>query len=256
MNKSPLLNVLTSSIQRAARGLVRDFGEVENLQVSRKGVGDFVSLADKRSEQMLMELLNKARPDFGFLAEESGITQAEKPGGDTTWIIDPLDGTMNFLHGLPHFCITVAAKKQDEIIACATYDPVRDEMFVAEKGQGAYLNNRRLRVSVRTALDEGLVSVGHMPTVQKEVWSQKGISLRCTGSAALDLAYVAAGRLDGACYQLLKPWDVAAGVLLVQEAGGFVTDTQTHHTAMWQSSHIIAGSPHFHGILLKSSAAA
>lgn len=234
---------------------MRDFGEVGNLQVSRKGVGDFVSQADKKSEEMLMELLGKARPDFHFLAEESGATRAVKPDGDTTWIIDPLDGTMNFLHGFPHFCITVAVKKQDEIIACVTYDPIRDDMFAAEKGQGAFLNHRRLRVSVRTALDEGLVAVGHMPNHKKEAWSQKGVALRCTGSAALDLAYVAAGRLDGACYQKLKPWDVAAGVLLVQEAGGFITDTATQASATWKSQDIIAGSPHFHGILLKDSEA-
>lgn len=255
MIKTPLMNVLTTSIQRAARDLVRDFGEVGNLQVSRKGTGDFVSQADKRSEEVLIENLSKARPDFHFITEESGAIQAKQAGGDTTWIIDPLDGTTNFLHGMPHFCITVAVKKEDDIIACATYDPVRDEMFVAEKGQGAFLNNRRMRVSVRTALDEGLIAIGHIPQTKREGLCSKGISLRCMGSAALDLAYAAAGRLDGVCYQRLKTWDVAAGVLLVQEAGGYITDLETRLPATWQSQNIVAGSPHFHNLLLKDSEA-
>lgn len=255
MNKSPILNVIMASVQRASRDLVRDFGEVENLQVSRKGVGDFVSQADKRSEETLVELLKKARPDFHFLAEESGTAHSPRSGSDMTWIIDPLDGTMNFLHGLPHFCITVALKKGDEVIAAVTYDPIRDEMFMAEKGQGVYVNRRRLRVSVRTQIDEAMIGVGHMAKPTEEGWYQPEMSIRCTGSAALDLAYVAAGRFDAVRFQRLKPWDVAAGLLFVQEAGGMATDLHTKRAATWESTDFVAGSTHFHQLLLREKAA-
>lgn len=240
MKKSPLLNVITSTLQKVARDLIRDFGEVENLQVSRKGAGDFVSQADKQSEERLIYLLGKARPRFDFLAEESGAKEAEDSGEvEGTWIIDPLDGTSNFLHGLPHFCITVAVKKNDDIIAGATYDPIRDEMFMAEKGGGAFLNNRRLRVSERSNLDSSLISVGRLPRDRVHKLEQSGLFLRCTGSTALDMAYIAAGRMDGGIYGHAKPWDVAAGMVLVREAGGFVQNIDSNTPAKWDAEGII-----------------
>ena len=232
MALSPNLNVMVAAARKAARGLVRDFGEVENLQVSRKGPADFVSNADRRAEETIRRELERARPGYGFLMEESG----EAAGKDTShrWIVDPLDGTTNFLHGVPHWCISIGLERDRKIIAAVVYAPVANEMFLAERGQGATLNERkRLRVSARTHLPDALIACG-MPFLgrgdgarfQAELRRVQGevSGIRRFGAAALDLAWVAAGRYDGFWERGLKPWDIAAGALIVKEAGGAVTD--------------------------------
>jgi myo-inositol-1(or 4)-monophosphatase len=228
--RSANVTVMIQAAHKAARPLVRDFGEVENLQVSIKGPGDFVSAADRRAEQMLRRELARARPTFGFLLEESGLI----PGTDREhrWVVDPLDGTTNFLHGLPHFAISIALERSGELIAGVVYDPIKDELFCAEKGAGAYLNDRRLRVSGRSDLATCLIGTG-IPVLnwpgreqgfagQLERIAGEVAGIRRLGTASLDLAYVAAGRLDGFWEFGLKPWDVAAGIVLVREAGGLV----------------------------------
>jgi myo-inositol-1(or 4)-monophosphatase len=220
--------MMVRAVMKAARGLVRDFGEVEQLQVSRKGPGDFVSNADRRAEQILKAELKRARPEFGFLMEESGEEVGSQP--QNRWIVDPLDGTTNFLHGMPHWAISVALEQFGEITAGVVFDPIRDELFWADKGSGAYVNDRRLRVSARTALDQALVGCG-LPvldwkgremgfTAQMNAMADKVAGLRRLGTASLDLAWIAAGRQDGFWEYGLKPWDVAAGILIVREAGG------------------------------------
>jgi myo-inositol-1(or 4)-monophosphatase len=217
------------AVLKAGRGLARDFGEVENLQVSLKGPGDFVSAADRRAEQILRQELARARPRFGFLLEESGIVKGEDP--DHRWIVDPLDGTTNFLHGVPHFSISIGLERRGELVAGVVYDPIKDELFCAEKGAGAYLNDRRLRVSGRSDLASCLIGTGipvldwpgrHGFAAQLERISDEVAGVRRLGTASLDLAYVAAGRLDGFWEFGLKPWDVAAGIVLVREAGGMI----------------------------------
>lgn len=222
------VNVMIKAARKAARSLVRDFGEVEQLQVSSKGPGDFVSKADIRAEQLIREELTEARPNYGWLGEES----TEVKGADPTrrWIVDPLDGTTNFLHGLPHWSISIALEHKGEVVAGVIYDPAKDEMFVAEKGGGAWLNDRRLRVSGRRELIETIFATGIPfagnkalgPTL-REIAAVASVTagVRRFGSAALDLAYVAAGRYDGYWEHGLNPWDLAAGLLLVREAGGF-----------------------------------
>lgn len=246
---SPTVNVMIDAVQKASRGLLRDFGELEHLQVSRKGLGDFVTIADKKSENILIETLQKARPSYSFLTEESGVIAGEDPS--YCWIIDPLDGTNNFLHGYPYFCITVALKKDGDIIAGVTYDPLKDEIFYAEKGCGAFLNNRRIRVTQRKKLEETLIAVGfaHVDefdyvTMQTGLanLSRHGVSIRTAGASALDLAYIASGRLDGACFWGLKPWDLAAGVLFINEAGGIITDFEGKQNVI-DSGNIIAANP-------------
>lgn len=242
---SPNITVMTAAAYKAGAKLLRDFGEVENLQVSQKGPGDFVTNADRRSEKIIFEELQKARPDFSFLMEESG----EVKGADKShrFIIDPLDGTNNFLHGLPHFSISIALEKNGELIAGVIYDPVKDEMFYTERGQGAFMNDRRLRVSGRHQLDKCLVGCGPLSIRRTDdvyVEQVRHISRRvaCTrqmGSAALDLAYVAAGRFDIYFEQHLKPWDMAAGILLVREAGGIIRDFSGKTNCM-ESNQIIA----------------
>jgi myo-inositol-1(or 4)-monophosphatase len=229
--KSALLNVMIAAARKASRALVRDFGEVENLQVSKKGPADFVSAADRRAEEVLKEALTKARPEYGFSFEEQG----EIAGADRRhrWLVDPLDGTTNFLHGMPHFAISIGLERDGELVAGVIYDPIRDEMFWAEKGQGAYLNERRLRVSARAQMAEALVATG-IPfpgrggdeRFRAELTAMMGATagIRRCGAAALDLAYVAAGRYDGFWERGLSPWDLAAGIVLVREAGGLVTD--------------------------------
>ena len=228
--RTPTMNVMVKAVEKASRRLRRDFGEVENLQVSRKGPGDFVSSADKRTEKILFEELKAARPKFGFLMEEGG----EVKGEDTNhrWVIDPLDGTNNFLHGIPHFCISVGLQRQHEVIAAVIYDPIKDEMFYAEKGEGAYMNDRKLRVSGRDKLEDSLIGNGGASIKRdsdqyfdqlKTISSHVGC-MRQSGSAALDLAYVAAGRFDGFYEAHLCAWDLAAGILMVKEAGGYVCD--------------------------------
>jgi myo-inositol-1(or 4)-monophosphatase len=231
MIRSPLMTVMTDAVMKAARSLKRDFGEVENLQVSRKGPGDFVSAADRKAEGILRDALQKARPGYSLVMEEQGVIE----GSDKShsWHVDPLDGTTNFLHGLPQFCISVGLEREGQMVAGVIYDPVKDEMFIAERGKGAFLNNRRLRVSARRELADALVVCGlphlgrpdHGRTL-KEINAVMGLcgGLRGLGSAALDLAYVAAGRVDVYWERNLKTWDMGAGISIVREAGGFVSD--------------------------------
>ena len=250
------MNVMTAAATKAARGLVRDFGEIENLQVSKKGPADFVTTADKKAEEVLVAGLTKARPRFGFLLEEGGKIE----GADTSnrWIIDPLDGTTNFLHGIPHFSISIALERDGEPVAGVIYEPITDQMFWAEKGQGAYLNGRRIRVSARRRLEESLFATG-IPFAGKQDHDRflsqlKAVmavsaGVRRFGSAALDLAYVAAGRYEGFWEFGLHPWDIAAGIVLVREAGGFVTDIGGG--GMMESGEILAANDSLHGPLLK-----
>ena len=227
---TPLINVMVKAVDKAASRLRRDFGEVERLQVTKKGPGDFVTAADKRTEKILFEELKKARSKLGFLMEESGEVKGED--SNNRWVIDPIDGTSNFLHGLPHFCISVALQRQHEILAGVIYDPIKDELFYGEKGHGAFVNHMRLRVSGRKKLEESMVSTGGASIKrhgdqyfrQYQHISSQVASTRLTGSAALDLAYVAAGRFDGFYETHLKPWDMAAGIVLIKEAGGCVCD--------------------------------
>jgi myo-inositol-1(or 4)-monophosphatase len=227
----PIINVMSGAARKAARGLARDFGEVEQLQVSRKGPADFVSEADRRAEATLRAELSRARPGFAMLLEEAGEVAGTEP--DQRWIVDPLDGTTNFLHGVPHFAISIAHESRGELVAGVIYDPLRDETFWAERGTGAFVNNRRLRVSGRrdpaTALLATGIPFGARPGKAAFLAAlvplmDKAAGVRGSGSAALDLAYVAAGRYDAFWEIGLAPWDVAAGILLVREAGGFVTE--------------------------------
>ncbi len=246
--RSPLINVMVAAVMKASRSLRRDFGEVEQLQVSRKGPADFVSMADQRAEDALFEELSRVRPDFGFLMEERGEVKGKRD--DVRFIIDPLDGTTNFLHGLPHFAMTVALEERGEITAGVTYAPLTDELFWAEKGQGAYLNDSRLRVSGRKRMDEALLSTG-IPFKGREGHDEFHAELtefmpnvagiRRFGAASLDLAYVAAGRYDGFWESNLQPWDIAAGILMVKEAGGYVTD-MAGGNGMLKSGDIIAAN--------------
>lgn len=226
---SAIINVMVGAARKASRKLIRDFGEVENLQVSKKGPADFVSVADRRAEEVIHAELAKARPDFGFLMEEAG----EIKGKDAAnrWIVDPLDGTTNFLHSIPHFSISIGHQSGSEIVAGVIYDPLRDEMFTAEKGTGAFVNGGRIRVSARRNIAEAVFGTGipykgrpgHAEFLsQLEAVSEHVAGVRRLGSAALDLAYVAAGRFDGYWEIGIRPWDVAAGILMVREAGGFV----------------------------------
>jgi myo-inositol-1(or 4)-monophosphatase len=220
--------MMVRAVMKAARGLLRDFGEVEQLQVSRKGPGDFVTNADRRAEKILTDELKRARPEFGFLMEESGEEVGSQP--QNRWIVDPLDGTTNFLHGLPHFAISVGLEQFGEITAGVIYDPLRDELFWADKGSGAYINDRRLRVSSRGSLDVALIGCGlpvqdwqgrkHGFSRQLEAVADHVAGLRRLGTASLDLAWIAAGRQDGFWEYGLKPWDIAAGILILREAGG------------------------------------
>lgn len=232
MLRSALMNVMTAAAIKAGRGLKRDYGEIENLQVSVKGPGDFVSAADRKAEKIMFEELTKARPGYGFLMEEAG----EVEGTDKThrWLVDPLDGTTNFLHGVPVFAISVALEREGQIVAGLVYNPITDDMFIAEKGQGAYHNNRRMRVAQRRQMADALVGCGvphigkpqYHKTFQRELSAvmARANNIRRMGAAAIDLAYVAAGRLDIYWERGLNAWDIAAGMLLVREAGGFVSE--------------------------------
>jgi myo-inositol-1(or 4)-monophosphatase len=228
---SALLNVMISAARKAGRALKRDFGEIEKLQVSMKGPANFVSAADRRAEETLYAELAKARPGYGFLGEEGG----PREGADKThtWIVDPLDGTTNFLHGIPQFCISIGLEREGTIVAGVIYNPANEELYVAERGKGAFLNDQRIRVAARRRLADAVIACG-LPHIgrgdialgQRETAAvqDKVAGLRRFGAAALDLAWVAAGRLDGYWERDLKPWDLAAGVIMVREAGGFVSD--------------------------------
>ncbi len=210
------LNIMIKAAEKASKSVIRDFGEVEKLQVSKKGPYDFVTKTDKQVEKILIEELSKSKKNYSFLTEETGsINNKDK---QNIWIIDPIDGTTNFLHGIPHFAICIALQSKDEIISGLVFDPIKDEMFFAEKNKGAFLNNHRLRVSNKNSIDECLFSSNH------EGVKFTNLNIRYTGCAALDLAYVASGRLDGFFHNKINLWDVAAGALLVQEAGGKVND--------------------------------
>ena len=225
------INVMIKACRKASKILIRDFGEIEKLQVSIKGPGDFVSASDKKVEKILIEELQKARPAYSILSEEIG-----KINNDDSfkWIIDPIDGTANFLHGIPHFAISLGLEHNGEIICGIIYDPIKDEMFVAEKGNGSYLNNQRMRVSSRSKLRDCIIFTGgpkhdakNRDTAleeYKKFSSTVSIPIRKMGSASLDMAYVAAGRCDGFFQRNLNYWDIAAGTIIVKEAGGFVTD--------------------------------
>jgi myo-inositol-1(or 4)-monophosphatase len=256
MARSALMNVMAQAILKTGRAMRRDFGEVEQLQVSIKGPEDFVSEADRKAEEMLHAELSRARPDYGFLFEEGGDIE----GRDRMhrFIVDPLDGTTNFLHGIPHFAISVALEKAGQIIAAAIYNPITDEFFNAERGRGAYLNDRRLRVSGRKLLREAVIGCGipHIgrgdhPRFRKELESIQGqvAGIRRFGAASLDLAYIAAGRMDGFWERDLAAWDMAAGVLMVREAGGFVSDL-TGGDDMLSKGHILAANDSLHRDLL------
>ena len=229
MQGSANLNLMIKAARKAARGLVKDFREVENLQVSSKAAGDFVTRADIAAERSIREDLMGARPSYGWLAEESG----ETPGEDPTrrWIVDPLDGTTNFVHGLPHWAISIALEHKGRIVSAVVFDPAKDELFYAEKGLGAFMNDRRMRVSDRRSMQDCLFATGvpfgarrTLPAMLHDLASLMpgSAGMRRWGAASLDLAYVAAGRFDGFWERELQPWDIAAGLLLVQEAGGMV----------------------------------
>tara|TARA_Y100001949_G_scaffold175836_1_gene186758 strand:+ start:337 stop:1131 length:795 start_codon:yes stop_codon:yes gene_type:complete len=230
---SPNINVMVKACRKAAKILIRDFGEVEKLQVSLKGPGDFVTVSDKRVEKILIDELQRARPNYSILSEEIGLIKKDE---EFKWIIDPIDGTANFLHGVPHFGISIGLEHNKEIICGIIYDPIKNEMFFAEKGNGAYLNDQRMRVSARSKLMDCIIFTGgpsfksndedkKLSLKEYEKFSSKvGTPLRKMGSASLDMAYVAAGRCDGFWQRNLNYWDIAAGIILVKEAGGFVTD--------------------------------
>ncbi len=250
--RSALINVMTGTALKAGRSLIRDFGEVEQLQVSIKGPGDFVSTADLKAERLLRQELSKVRPGYGFLMEESGASEGTDP--HHRWIVDPLDGTTNFLHGIPHFAVSIALERDGEIVAGVVYEPLRDEIFWAEKGAGAFINDRRLRVSARRNIGDAVIGTGlpfrehgnrdtYLPTLNAVMAATSGV--RRFGAASLDLAYVAAGWLDGFWEYGLSPWDIAAGVLLVREAGGYVTDLAGGHDVV-ASGDVLAANDHLH----------
>jgi len=257
MLHSAVLNVMIKAAHRAGRSLKRDLGEVEQLQVSLKGPGNFVTAADRRAEEIVREELNKARPAYGFLGEEGGARE----GTDKThrWIVDPLDGTTNFLHGIPHFAVSIALERNGVIVAGLTYNPANDELFVAERGKGAFLNNQRIRVAARRRLGDAIVGCGlphygrgDLRLARYEIASaqQNFAGLRRYGAASLDLAWVAAGRLDAYWERDLSAWDMAAGVLLVREAGGFASDLDGGE-AIFAKNQIAAGNETMHRELIR-----
>jgi len=255
---TPLMNIMTGAARKAARAILRDFGELENLQVMRKGLADFVTKADLKAEKVLREELVRTRPHYGFVMEEGGVI--EGPDKSHRWFIDPLDGTINFMHGVPHFAVSVGLEREGHLVAGVVYNPVTDDMFTAEKGQGAWHNERRLRVSGRRELADALVAtgiphrgrpghegfLGEVNAIMREV-----SGVRRFGSAALDLAWVAAGRYDAFWERSLSSWDVAAGIVLVREAGGIVSDLASGQD-MLTNGHILASNGNLHGPMLKT----
>ncbi len=248
MQHSALLNIMMKAARKAARQLNRDFGEVEKLQVSIKGPANFVTAADRKAEQTLRDDLMAARPGYSFVGEEGG--RIDGPDKSHTWYVDPLDGTTNFLHGIPHFSISIGLEREGTMVAALVYNPISDEMFVAERGKGAFVNDQRLRVAGRRTMQDAVVACGlphrgrgglaefrtEFAAVQEQV-----AGLRRFGSAALDLAYIAAGRFDIYWERNLQSWDMAAGILLVREAGGYVTDCDGQE-GMFAKGNIVAGN--------------
>lgn len=255
MARSALLNVMVQAALKAGRSLARDFGEVQNLQVSLKGPSDYVSQADRKAEDIVRSELARARPTYDFLGEEGG--EIKGTDGAHRWIVDPLDGTTNFLHGIPLFAVSIALERNGEVVAGVIYNPAMDELYTAERGGGAFLNDRRLRVAARRALSDAVIVAGvphlgrghhgkfliELRNVMSEV-----AGIRRTGSAALDLAYTAAGRFDGYWEKNINAWDIAAGMLLVREAGGFVSDVEGGNR-MFQAGTVLAGNEHIHKAL-------
>jgi myo-inositol-1(or 4)-monophosphatase len=257
MLHSALINVMVKAARRAGRSLKRDLGEVENLQVSLKGPANFVTMADKRAEEMLRSDLTKARPGYGFIGEEGGTHVGDDK--THTWIVDPLDGTTNFLHGIPHFAISIGLQREDTIIAGLIYNPANDDLFIAERGKGAFLNDQRLRVAGRRKLNECVIACGlphigrgdlelsraELTEIQKRV-----AGLRRFGAASLDMAYVAAGRFDGYWERDLQPWDMAAGQIIVREAGGTVSGIEGGDDPL-KTGSVICGNEFVHAELVK-----
>ena len=254
---SPALNVMIAAARKAGRPLIRDFGELENLQISMKGPADFVTTADKRTEQILIDELTKARPGYAFLGEEGGIVE----GRDRThrFIIDPIDGTTNFMHGIPQFAISIALEREGQLVSGVVFNPVTDDLFTAEKGHGAFLNNKRLRVAARKEMGAAVIATG-LPFMGKEgharAVAEMGAVMNVTagirrmGAASLDLAFVAAGRFDGFWEHGLQPWDMAAGILLLKEAGGVITDMQGGEQMM-TNGQVVCANENLHPQLLK-----
>ncbi len=252
MQRSANLTVMIQAARKAGRSLVKDFREVENLQVSSKSAGDFVSRADIAAEKIIREVLEEARPSYGWLGEESGAADGKDP--TRRWIVDPLDGTTNFLHGLPHWAVSIALEHKGEIVAGVIFDAAKDEMYFAEKGQGAWMNESRLRVSDRRRMSEALFATGlpfgtrgEMPEMLQDLarLMPATAGVRRYGAAALDLAYVAAGRYEGYWERGLHEWDMAAGLLLVREAGGLVEAVRPNADPMSSGSVICANEPIF-----------
>ena len=210
------LNVMIKAAEKASKVLIRDFGEIENLQVSKKGPADFVTNSDLKAEKIIIDELKKAKPNYSLISEENGLNISKDK--ENTWIIDPIDGTVNFLHGIPHFAISIALKSKNEIISGVIFDPIKDEMFFAEKDNGAYFNNHRIRVSNKNEIDKCLFALGGKSQNEPSIPNRK------TGCAALDMAYVASGRYDGFFQNSLNLWDIAAGIILVKEAGGIINE--------------------------------
>ena len=251
------INVMIKACRKASKILIRDFGELEKLQVSLKGPGDFVTASDKRVEKVLIEELIKARPNYSILSEEIGEINNDD---SFKWIIDPIDGTSNFLHGIPHFAISIGLEHDKEIICGIIYDPIKDEMFTAEKGKGSYINNHRMRVSSRSKLKDCIIFTGGPKYESKEkelsmkeyekVSSKVIIPIRKLGSGSLDMAYVAAGRCDGFWSRNLNYWDIAAGIILIKEAGGYVTDVQGNDNYL-QNKTILATNSRINDEMIK-----
>jgi myo-inositol-1(or 4)-monophosphatase len=254
---TPLMNVMVGAARKAGKQLIRDFGEVEHLQASRKGPADFVTQTDLRIEKILREELSRTRPHYGFVLEEGGVI--EGPDKTHRWFIDPLDGTTNFIHGVPHCAISIGLEREGQLVAGLIFNPIRDELFTAEKGQGAWLNDRRLRVSTRRELKDALIATGipflgrdghgeflsELPKVMAEV-----SGVRRFGAASLDLAFVAAGRFDGFWERGLSSWDIAAGTVIVREAGGQVTDLRGGDGFL-DGREVLVSNTTLHPLLLK-----
>ena len=236
---SPNLNIMIKAAEKASKILIRDFGEIENLQVSKKGPTDFVTNSDLKTEKIIIEELKKAKPQYSILSEEYGIENNKDK--NNIWIIDPIDGTVNFLHGIPHFAISIALKSKDEIISGLIFDPIKDEMFYAEKNNGAYFNNHRIRVSKKNEIEDCLFATG-------KIDNKYEIPHRKSGCAALDMAYVATGRYDGYFQNNLNLWDIAAGIIIVKEAGGIINDI---NLANYNNLKIIASSVDINSKLLE-----